>query len=81
MQLNKADYTLYAFLMSTLLKSRFYSKMRLSSGIIAYIIKCFSPILGYKSNRRRGYKRVLVLLEFKRLKKKIRVENKKEGIK
>jgi len=37
---------------------------------MAYIIRCLSLILNYKSNRYKGHKRVLALLEFKGLIKK-----------
>jgi len=34
---------------------------------MAYIIKCLSLVLGYKSNKYKGYKWVLALLEFRGL--------------
>ena len=34
---------------------------------MAYIIRCFSPVLGYKSNKYRGYKWVLAFLECREL--------------
>jgi len=34
---------------------------------MAYTIRCLNLVLGYKSNRRREYKRVLALLESKGL--------------
>jgi len=39
---------------------------------MANTVKCFNLILGYKGNRYRGYKRILVFLKFKGLKKKFR---------
>jgi len=43
---------------------------------MANIIKYFNLVLSYKGNKYKGYKRILALLKFKRLIKKI---NKKIG--
>jgi len=37
---------------------------------MAYTIRCFNLVLGYKGNRHRGYKRVLALLKSRGLVKK-----------
>jgi len=39
---------------------------------MAYIIRCFNLVLGYKSNRYRGYKWILGFLKLKGLIKKIK---------
>ena len=52
--------------------------MRLNSCKIVNIVKCFNLVLGYKGNRYKRYKWILVLLKFKGLIKKI---NKKIRVK
>jgi len=47
---------------------------------MAYIIKYFSLVLGYKGNKYKGHKWVLIFLKSKGLIKKIRVKNKEKGI-
>jgi len=46
---------------------------------MANIIKCFNLVLGYKGNKYKRYKWILVLLKFKRPIKKNKGKNKEKG--
>jgi len=37
---------------------------------MAYTVRCFNPVLSYKSNKYKEYKKILVLLKLKGLIKK-----------